>query len=146
MGALRRIWSFRYLVVDDSFSQRKLIADTLKAFGAKSVRDTAAGASALEMSTQFTPDIIVLDWFLPDMTGDQVIRTLASMDLVPRPTVIVMTSLPTVSIVTTARDLGAVTVIRKPFLPDVLLRTLVRVAETVASVEISVHHRSDLPA
>lgn len=146
MGALRRIWSFRYLVVDDSFSQRKLIADTLKAFGAKSVRDTAAGASALEMSTQFTPDIIVLDWFLPDMTGDQVIRTLTSMDLVPRPTVIVMTSMPTVSIVTTARDLGAVTVIRKPFLPDVLLRTLVRVAESVASVDIAMHHKSDLPA
>ncbi|WP_293859459.1 PleD family two-component system response regulator [uncultured Alsobacter sp.] len=136
MGTLRRIWSFRYLVADDSLPQRKLAVRTLRTFGAKFVSDVGSGADVLSAVLERSPDVILLDWFMTDMNGDVVFRSLSSIDLAPRPAIIVMTALPTAAMVAMARDLGAVTVIRKPFAPDVLLRSIARVAETVPSVEV----------
>jgi DNA-binding response OmpR family regulator len=70
------------LIVDD---ERK-IRDTLQAYlemEGFSVLTTASGMGAIEAATKASPDAIVLDLMLPDLTGEEVTRTLREVSTVP---------------------------------------------------------------
>ena len=70
------------LIVDD---ERK-IRDTLQAYlemEGFSVLTAASGMGAIEAATKASPDAIVLDLMLPDLTGEEVTRTLREVSEVP---------------------------------------------------------------
>jgi len=68
------------LVVDDSDSVAALIREALRGL-VRSVSVARNGGEALERSLADPPDLVLLDHRLPDMTGVDVIRTLADQGL-----------------------------------------------------------------
>lgn len=70
--------AFRVLVVDDSATSRRSIADALQAAG-YDVSTAADGAEALRACSEVQPHLVVLDIVLPKMNGYQVCRRLKKL-------------------------------------------------------------------
>ncbi|MCW2519590.1 MAG: chemotaxis protein CheY [Mycobacterium sp.] len=102
------------LVVDDDF----MVAEIHRKFvdrvdGFTTVGAARTGAEALEMAGALQPDLILLDVYLPDMTGLEVLQRLRS---VGNPVgVIMITAARELDTVSGALDGGAADYLIKPF-------------------------------
>ncbi|SHI40860.1 two-component system, OmpR family, phosphate regulon response regulator PhoB [Palleronia salina] len=63
------------MIVEDESSQREILAYNLESEG-YSVSRAASGDEALEVFRASTPDLVVLDWMLPGVSGIEVCRQL----------------------------------------------------------------------
>jgi CheY-like chemotaxis protein len=68
----------RVLVVDDNLDAAEMLAEWLSAIG-HSVRVAADGPTALEIASEFRPDVALLDIGLPVMDGYEVARRLREL-------------------------------------------------------------------
>jgi DNA-binding NtrC family response regulator len=102
----------RVLVVDDERLIRWSLAESLTDAGA-TVVEAPNGSEALRSVKEAVPDVIVLDYRMPDSND---LTLLASIRrLAPRSQVILMTAFGTPEVVMGALDLGAFCVVGKPF-------------------------------
>lgn len=65
------------LVVEDEAPQREVLVYNLEAEGFVVIQATS-GDAALEMAREDAPDLILLDWMLPEVSGIEVCRRLKS--------------------------------------------------------------------
>jgi two-component system response regulator EvgA len=77
------------LIVDDHPSFRRLARRLLESAGYAVVDEVGDGASALAAARALTPDLVLLDVLLPDTTGFEVAKALASEPVRP---LVVLTS------------------------------------------------------
>ena len=63
------------LVVEDELAQREVLAYNLEAEGFR-VSKAASGDEAMLLVDEDSPDIIVLDWMMPNLSGIEVCRRL----------------------------------------------------------------------
>ena len=63
------------LVVEDEAPQREILVYNLEAEG-YGVRQAASGDVALDMAREDAPDLILLDWMLPEVSGIEICRRL----------------------------------------------------------------------
>jgi response regulator of citrate/malate metabolism len=115
------------LVVDDDF----MVADIHRRFvdhveGYRSVGVARSGAEALEQTTALRPDLLLLDVYLPDMTGLDVLHRLRSGG--HGVGVIMITAARELDTVTGALDGGAADYLIKPFEFDQLKAKLIAFA------------------
>jgi len=66
----------KVLIVDDDTEIVELIADVLVRDGRFDIEAAASGYEAGISTQQFRPDLILLDYMLPDVNGDVVCRTI----------------------------------------------------------------------
>ena len=68
----------KILVVDDSSAMRMMIVRTLRqaGFGGNDVDQAEDGAVALEKIRAETPDLVLADWNMPNMTGIELLEAL----------------------------------------------------------------------
>lgn len=66
------------LVVDDSAAMRNMIVRTLRqaGFGGHDVSQAEDGAVALQAIRAATPDLVLADWNMPNMTGIELLEAL----------------------------------------------------------------------
>lgn len=113
------------LVVDDDFRVAAIHAAYVQRTDGFAVAGQAHSvAEALTAIDLLTPDLILLDLYLPDDSGLAVMRSLAERDH-PRPDVLAITAARDVSSVRTAMQLGAVNYLVKPFAFNTLRDRLV---------------------
>jgi CheY-like chemotaxis protein len=67
----------RILVVDDAEPVRKILVQTLRALGFEPSQ-AESGPAALRMMLAAPPDVAIVDQWMPDMTGADLIRVLRS--------------------------------------------------------------------
>ena len=67
------------LVVDDDPQVRATIGQALTALG-YAVREAPDGPTALEIVTEETPSLVILDYMMPGMDGAEVAREIAQLD------------------------------------------------------------------
>lgn len=113
----------RVLVVDDEPDIRGLVRHALE--GAFDVVEAADGAGALAQADELMPDLVVLDWQMPGMTGPEVLTSLGMSR--PELPVIMLTALGA-DHGALAGIYGAAAFVRKPFSPAALLETARRLA------------------
>jgi len=97
----------KILLVDDSKTMRDLISHYLSEINFKNVdiKKCVNATEALECYDEYKPDIVLLDYVLPDFTGLEVIKKLRKKyDFIP---VIMVTSQDDVKLVTEAINAGA---------------------------------------
>jgi two-component system chemotaxis response regulator CheY len=114
------------LVVDDSRVIRQLASKLLKGFGFE-VAEAENGRAAVDFCRTAVPEFVLLDWNMPEMDGITCLRTLRSMDLEPRPSVVMCTTENGLEKIREALEAGADEFIMKPYDREVLLDKLVQI-------------------
>ena len=108
------------LVVDDESSIREMIRFALGKSG-MNVRCAASGQEALEKINESAPDILLLDWMMPNMSGPQLTRRLRKESLTKDIPIIMLTAKISEDDKVTGLNAGADDYIIKPFSPRELV-------------------------
>lgn len=107
------------LIVDDSVVIRKIVSQNLEGFGF-SCREAENGALACDACAKEMPELIMLDWNMPVMTGIEFLRALRAMDGGETPIVIFCTTENDMEHIQQALDAGVNDFIMKPFDSEIL--------------------------
>jgi two-component system alkaline phosphatase synthesis response regulator PhoP len=110
------------LVVEDEPHIRRVLEYNLKLDGFK-VYLAEDGATGLRLAGECRPDVILLDWLMPEMSGLQVLTELRNDDAGDIP-VFMLTAKGMLNDVTHAFEMGADDYITKPFDPVRLGKTI----------------------
>ena len=102
------------LVVDDSKVIRKVARHILESMSF-SVDEAADGQEALTFCRANRPDVILLDWNMPVMSGMEFLRALRESDIPTKPKVVFCTTENDVGHIARAIRAGANEYIMKPF-------------------------------
>ena len=108
------------LVVDDESAIREMIRFALGKSG-MAVKCAASGFEALEKITERSPDIILLDWMMPNMSGPELTRRLRKNPLTNEIPIIMLTAKASEDDKVTGLNAGADDYIIKPFSPRELV-------------------------
>ena len=111
------------LVVDDSKVIRKVARHILETLDFR-VDEAAEGREALERCALEVPDVVLLDWNMPIMSGIEFLRALRESDILPRPKVVFCTTENGSAHIRAALDAGADEYVMKPFDRDTLASKL----------------------
>ena len=80
-----RVRAASVLIADRSQFARRITRNMLVGMGVRTVIDAADGPSALEAISSNKPDVLIIDWELPVMSGIDVIKRIRSPDVFPYP-------------------------------------------------------------
>lgn len=111
----------KILVVDDEFKIVEVIKLYLEKEGCK-VFEALDGKQALEISCRINPDLIILDLMLPDVSGEDVCKTIRKKSRVP---IIMLTAKVEESEVVSGLYMGADDYVTKPFSVKELIARIV---------------------
>jgi len=117
------------LVVDDDPAARRLVSIWLEERGF-AVHGAQDGETGLREAARLNPDIVLLDWRLPDESGPSVCRRLAQT--VPRPAIVMLTGLDDPRDSDVARKAGADDFLVKGLDPEALADRLRQVLRASA--------------
>ena len=81
------IQQLNVLVIDDNQFMRNIVRGLLGNIGVKRTFEAGDGIAGLEMIREFSPDIVVLDWEMPLLTGPELVRIVRSPGVFPMPDV-----------------------------------------------------------
>src|SRR6202161_881724 len=82
-----QIQSLAVLVVDDNQYMRKMIRNLLVNCGIKDIYEAADGIAALDSIRTVAPDVVILDWEMPLLSGPELVRIVRSPGVFPMPDV-----------------------------------------------------------
>jgi DNA-binding response OmpR family regulator len=119
------------LVVDDDQAARRLVSIWLGERGFE-VHEAQDGESALREAARLDPDVVLLDWRLPDQSGPSLCAILSRRT--PRPAIVMLTGLEDPRDRNVARKAGADDYFVKGVNPDVLAHTLRQLAQRAPNV------------
>ncbi|HEX8446189.1 MAG TPA: response regulator [Sphingomonas sp.] len=107
------------LVVDDSKVIRKVARHILETLDFR-VEEAGDGREALELCTASVPDVVLLDWNMPVMSGMDFLKALGVSGITPRPKVVFCTTENGIAHIRAAIEAGADEYVMKPFDRDTL--------------------------
>ncbi len=105
------------LHIEDQPDIQTILRLTLQATKQFKVDGATTGEAGLALAEDVKPDVILLDYTLPDLTGDQILEKLRDNPATAQIPVIMLTALTDNMDVQRCRALGALDVIVKPFSP-----------------------------
>ena len=107
------------LVVDDSKVIRKVARHILETLDFN-VREAGDGREALDSCLETPPDVILLDWNMPVMSGMDFLRALRESSVAAKPKVVFCTTENGMAYIRAAIEAGADEYVMKPFDRDTL--------------------------
>lgn len=137
-GKIYDLKDFTVLIVDDFKFVADLLVAMLEEMGVGRCITASNGYEAQQVLNQCNAedsdncvDLIIMDWLMPEMDGDGLIRWIRSQnnDLIRFLPVIVCSAYVTQDLAMTARDLGATNIIVKPISADKLVNRIQRVID-----------------
>ncbi|MGH8442203.1 MAG: response regulator, partial [Nevskiaceae bacterium] len=118
----------RVLVADDSGTSRAIVMSCLESFKfeAEAVDSGRAALTALRRAATGNRPfrLVLLDWRMPDLGGEELVREIRALDLQPPPGLIVVSGHTRDELATRAEALNLDGVVHKPFNPSFLLETM----------------------
>lgn len=115
-GSKRRI-----LVVDDDEQIIELFQDVLERDGRFEVRTATTGYDAGVMTNDFKPDLMILDYMLPDVNGNVVCQTVRKNEALAGMKIIIVSGVVNRAEIEDLLEAGADEFIQKPFDIEALL-------------------------
>lgn len=115
-----RLMTIRVLIADDEPNQLELLSFNLTQAGF-SVTKAMDGQQALDLAEELQPDIVILDWMMPQLSGIEVCRALRSMQETRMIPIIMLSARGEEGDKTLGLDVGADDYIAKPFSPRELV-------------------------
>jgi two-component system, chemotaxis family, chemotaxis protein CheY len=115
----------RAMVVDDSKAMRAVLVRMLKSCGYEDVVEATNGVDAFRtIKANGSPDVVLVDWNMPEMTGIEFIRRVRSSGMLDEASVVMVTSETAIEKITEALESGADEYLMKPFTLEALLEKL----------------------
>ena len=119
------------LIVEDNDSSRRLVVELLRASGFNNLTVARTAEDAIEQIEGQMPDLILLDWGLPGMSGLDLARAIRHAAVSPDPRfsnpavpMIMLTARQSARDVTTARNTGIDEFVIKPFSTVSILKAI----------------------
>jgi len=119
------------LYVDDEPDIREVVQMSLSLVEGLDVHVCESGDRALQVLPQLRPDLLLLDVMMPGMDGPSTLQKLRTMPGLEKIPVVFMTAKAMPQEVARFRELGAVSVIAKPFDPIQLGNQVIAVWEGI---------------
>lgn len=120
----------RVLVVDDDPAIVEMLVELLERDGRFEVQTATTGFDAGLRTKEFHPDVIVLDYMLPDINGNRVIRSIRADATMRDVRIIIVSGVVSRDEVQSLLDCGADDFLQKPFSIEQLVR---RITELVCA-------------
>ncbi|MBA3033618.1 MAG: response regulator [Gammaproteobacteria bacterium] len=121
--------SLAILIVDDAAALRAALRTIFISEGYRVVGDLGHGAGVLEAIGKLKPDIVCLDYQLPDINGVELLKTIHAEH--PAVAVMMITGDAASELEAEAAAAGAVGFVRKPFSPDKIMREIHQVSQVL---------------
>ena len=118
--------TIRVLVVDDDPAIVDLFVDVLQADGRFDVASAQTGYDAGVLTTQFRPDIVVLDYMLPDINGTVVCRTIRSNPELSSIRILAISGMVNPAEIEELKKAGADDFIKKPFNIESVIERIIK--------------------
>ena len=104
----------KILIVEDNNDGRDLLAKSISLFGYEAI-EADSGKEAIGKAFEMHPDLILMDIYLPDITGDKIIARLKANPATRGIPVIITTALLERTARNHALHAGAAEILEKPF-------------------------------
>lgn len=114
----------RVMIVDDEEVMRKLMRRTLERMGFAQIYSAKDGVEGLELAKSQRPDVIVSDYDMPNMHGLQLLKAVREEPSLDETAFVMLSGVANDTVTDRARELGANSIIMKPFLSADLKRQL----------------------
>ncbi|MGC0250591.1 ANTAR domain-containing response regulator [Pseudactinotalea sp. Z1748] len=111
----------RVVVAEDEALIRLDVVETLQDAGYEVVGEAGDGETAVTMTTELEPDVVVMDVKMPQLDGISAAERITKARIAP---VVLLTAFSQTELVERARDAGAMAYVVKPFTPEDLLPAL----------------------
>ena len=105
----------KILIVDDDEEIVELMVDVLSRDGRFDIKTASSGYDAGIMTEQFRPDLVILDYMLPDINGNIVCQAIRRNPQLQNIRIIIVSGVVNASEIEDLLDAGAQEFIRKPF-------------------------------
>lgn len=105
----------KILVVDDDPAIVELFVDVLSRDGRFDIKTASTGYDAGMITQEFNPDLIILDYMLPDVNGNVVCKTIRSKPEFERTKIIIVSGVVNQDEVNELLKAGADEFVKKPF-------------------------------
>ncbi|MBN1124040.1 MAG: response regulator [Sedimentisphaerales bacterium] len=119
----------KILIVDDDEEIIELMVDVLSRDGRFEINTASSGYDAGLITQQFHPDLIILDYMLPDVNGNIVCQTIRRNDEFEETRIIIVSGVVNQDEIQGLLDAGAEDFIKKPFNISQLVDKIVTVLE-----------------
>ena len=121
--------SLKILIVDDNDFARATASAMLMRLGLENIREASTGAEAVSMLLGDSYDLLLTDWYMPEVSGAGLIRIVRSRDFginraIP---IVIMTAYATRENLGAAKALGITEILIKPLEQPMLATALSRV-------------------
>lgn len=117
----------KILLVDDSKTMRNIQRSVLSQLGHTEVEEACDGVDALKKLEAFTPELLLVDWNMPNMDGLTFVKQFRAKG--SKTPIIMVTTESEKTRVIEAIKAGVNNYVVKPFTPDILGQ---RISETLA--------------
>ena len=120
----------KIMLVDDSKTMRNIQRKILQSLGYGEIEEATDGQDALSKATASNPDLLLVDWNMPNMDGIEFVRAFRKMGKTT-PIIMVTTESEKARVIEAIKA-GVNNYLVKPFTPDALAA---RVSETLSKAE-----------
>jgi CheY-like chemotaxis protein len=103
------------LYIDDDENLRVLVKMSLEVIGRYTLKLSASGTEALEILEDFSPDMILLDLIMPNMSGMEVLKKIKMKKAFKKTPIILMTGQSELEPLKLSKELAIIGIINKPF-------------------------------
>lgn len=114
----------KVLVVDDDPEIVELFVDVLQRDNRFEVQTASTGYDAGMITNEFQPDLIILDYMLPDVNGDVVCRTIRSKEELKDTKIIIVSGVVNQEEINALMAAGADDFVKKPFNIEMLIQRI----------------------
>lgn len=121
--------SMRFLIIDDSITMRRIIANILNRLGYPDVLHAANGREALDRLSSEQVDIVITDWYMPEMNGLDFVKALRTTPATSHIPIVIVTANAASDDIQHALELGVNSYILKPFTVDTMRDKIAAVAQ-----------------
>jgi CheY-like chemotaxis protein len=115
----------RVLVVDDDPHIIELFMDVLQSDGRFEIATAQTGYEAGVLTQSFRPNVVVLDYMLPDINGNVVCRTIRENPQLAHIKILIISGVVNPADIEQLKKLGADEFIKKPFNIDQVIKRIV---------------------
>jgi excisionase family DNA binding protein len=126
--AVERPGKIKILIVDDDQEIVELMVDVLNRDGRFEVRTASSGYDAGLVTQQFMPDVIVLDYMLPDVNGNIVCQTIKRNPAFANTRIVIVSGVVNQEEIESLLQAGAADFMKKPFHLATLVDRIIGVA------------------